>query len=584
MENPAVRDSLGERVIIYRFLVLRMIVATFVVGAGMMIIQVTNESFPVRPLYLLLAASTLSGGAAYLGFRLGLSHRLGLWILMVSDLLLEAAIIHYAGGVASQFTLVYCLTIVAAAFLLEMSGGLVTAILASTFFVLYGIFETVGVVEPHAREMINQLPRQLSVLQVYMHVLTFFLVGAVGGHLAHRIKLKGRELESAESELEQLKFDTDYILNNMSSGILVVDSNGVVVTMNPAAEEILHVDKEDVLLHDLNESLGGRVPELTGELTDALKEEKSKYRHEITIKAGGRRTPLGTSISLLRDTGGAKRGAISVFQDLTEVQEMRERIRKADRLAAIGELSAGIAHELRNPLASISGSIEMLSNDLELSGEHQHLMKLITRESDRLDRIISDFLEFARLRPPRKRMISVTACLKEVLALLKHNTDKSRAVDINLQCRASEVYVSVDDEQIRQVFTSLAINSCEAMRDGGQLRIVAGQEEPGWIRVAFHDEGPGVDDENVDRLFEPFFTTKDEGTGLGLAIAHRIILAHGGTIEFKNKDDGGAEFTVVLPVGTEKSATTEKGEGEAASATAVSDANSADATILTSMT
>ena len=181
-------------------------------------------------------------------------------------------------------------------------------------------------------------------------------------------------------------------------------------------------------------------------------------------------------------------------------------------------------------------------------------------------------------------MISVTACLKEVLALLKHNTDKSRGVDINLQCRASEVYVSIDDEQIRQVFTSLAINSCEAMRDGGQLRIVAGQEEPGWIRVAFHDEGPGVDDENVDRLFEPFFTTKDEGTGLGLAIAHRIILAHGGTIEFKNKDDGGAEFTVVLPVGTEKSATAEKGVREAASATAVSDANSADATILTSMT
>jgi two-component system sensor histidine kinase PilS (NtrC family) len=532
-----------------------MIVATFVVGAGMMIIQVTSQSFPVRPLYLLLAASTVTGGAAYLGFRLwGVSHRLGLWALMVSDLVLEAAIIHYAGGVSSQFTLIYCLTIVAAAYLLEMSGGLVTAILASTFFVFYGILETVGFVKPPGVDMLSAPPQPLGVLQVYMHVLMFFLIGAAGGYLARRIKLKGRQLESAENELEQLKFDTDYILNNMSSGILVVDTERVVVTMNPAAEEILGVEKSSVLMKDLEESLGQKVPELTSELIDALKEEKSKYRHEIMVSTGERETPLGTSISLLRDAGGATRGAISVFQDLTEVQQMRDRIRKADRLAAIGELSAGIAHELRNPLASISGSIEMLSNDLELSGENQRLMSLIIRESDRLDRIISDFLEFARLRPPRKRMVSVTTCLDEVLVLLKNNVDKSRNIEIELENRVLEIHVNVDDEQLRQVFTNLAVNSCEAMKDGGSLRIVAGQEEPGWVRIAFYDEGPGIVDD-IERLFEPFYTTKEGGTGLGLAIANRIIVAHGGTIEFRNRKSGGAEFTVVLPVGTEKTAT-----------------------------
>jgi two-component system sensor histidine kinase PilS (NtrC family) len=533
-----------------------MIVATFVVGAGMMIIQVTNESFPVRPLYLLLAVSTLTGGAAYLGFRLGVPHRLGLWALMISDLVLEAAIIHFAGGVASQFTLIYCLTIVAAAFLLEMSGGLVAAIIASTFFVLYGILETVGVVEPPGSEMLPDSPRPLGVLQVYMHVLMFFLVGAVGGYLARRISMKGRQLATAENELEQLKFDTDFILNNMSSGILVVDTNRTIVTMNPAAEEILGVDKDEVLMHDLEESLGVQAPELTHVLDDALNEDKSKYRHEIMITAGERSTPLGTSISLLRDSSGAKRGAISVFQDLTEVQEMRDRIRKADRLAAIGELSAGIAHELRNPLASISGSIEMLTNELELSGENRRLMQLITRESDRLDHIISDFLEFAGLRPPRRRMVPVTNCLEEVLELLEHNVEKSRGVEIDLDNRAREVHVNVDDEQLKQVFTNLAVNSCEAMPDGGKLRIVAGQEEPGWVRIEFYDNGPGIDEEDVDRLFEPFFTSKDGGTGLGLAIANRIITAHGGTIEFKNREDGGAEFAVILPVGTDKRAAT----------------------------
>jgi two-component system sensor histidine kinase PilS (NtrC family) len=552
MTDPAARVSPGRREIIYRFLVLRMIVATFVVGAGMMIIQVTNDTFPVRPLYLLLAVSTLTGGAAYLGFRSGVPYRLGLWALMVSDLVIEAAIIHYAGGVASQFTLIYSLTIVASAFLLDMAGGLAAAIISSTFFVLYGIVETVGLISPPGREMLAPLSRSLGVLQVYMHVLMFFLVGAVGGYLARRIKMKGRALESAESELQQLKIDTDVILNNMSSGILVVDTDRVVVTMNPAAEEILGIDKQDVLLNDMGNVLGGTAPELVNVLADALNEEKSKYRHEIMIEAGKRHTPLGTSISLLLDADGAKRGAISVFQDLTEVQEMRERIRKADRLAAIGELSAGIAHELRNPLASISGSIEMLAGELELGGENRRLMNLVMRESDRLENIIADFLEFARLRPPRKRIVSITNCLEEVLMLLRINVEKSAGVEIDFQNHAGEVHVNVDDEQLRQVFTNLAVNSCEAMAGNGRLRILAGQEEPGWLSITFRDEGPGIEAEDVERLFEPFFTTKDGGTGLGLAIANRIVEAHGGTIGFRNRSGGGADLAVVRPVGTEK--------------------------------
>jgi two-component system sensor histidine kinase PilS (NtrC family) len=555
MENPVFGDSLREREIIYRFLVLRMIVATFVVGAGMLIIQMTSQLFPVRPLYLLLAVSTLTGGAAYLGFRFGVPHRLGLWALMICDLVLEAAIIHYAGGIASQFTLVYCLTIVASAFLLDMSGGLGTAILSSTLFVLYGILETVNVINPPGRELLLTPDRPLGVLQVYMHVLMFFLVGAVGGYLARRIKQKGRELETAESELEQLKFDTDYILNNMSSGILVVDSDGTVVTMNPAAEQILGVDKKDVLLHDLDDSLGDKVPELTRELSDALNEDRSKYRYEVTLTTGNRSTPLGTSISLLRDSSGAKRGAVSVFQDLTEVHEMRERIRKADRLAAVGELSAGIAHELRNPLASINGSIEMLAGELQLSGENRRLMELIMRESDRLERIIADFLEFARLRPPRKHTIQVSTCLTEVMVLLKNNTEKSTGIDISVEDHTSEVFVGADDEQLRQVLTNIAVNACEAMPDGGKLRVVTEQEEPGWLRISFRDDGPGINENDVARLFEPFFTTKDGGTGLGLAIANRIILAHGGTIEFRNCKTGGSEFVIVLPVGMEKKTT-----------------------------
>jgi len=557
MASLAPAGCRDEREFIYRFLVLRMVVATLVVGAGMMIVHVTNGSFPVRPLYLLLAAHTLAGGAAYAAFRLGIPHRPGLWALMIADLLLEAGIVHYSGGVSGQFTLIYCLTIVSAAFLLDMPGGLGTAIVSSTLYIVYGVLETVGVVEPNGRDFLPAPPQPLGVLEIYMHTLVFCLVGTVGGYLSSRITLKGRALESAENELEQLRFDTDYILNSMSSGILVIDADHKVVTMNPAAEEMLGVPKGRVLSRDIVEALGETAPELTSELADTMNEEKSKYRHEITVSAGGRRTPLGISISLLRDTGGAKRGAISVFQDLTEVQEMRERIRKADRLAAVGELSAGIAHELRNPLASISGSIEMLANELDLDGENDRLMGLIIRESDRLDRIINDFLEFARLRPPRRHAVAIGECVEEVVVLLRNNVAKTRGIDIVLEDRVRENCVDVDDEQLKQVFTNLAVNACEAMPEGGRLRIVTGQEEPGSVRISFQDEGPGVAEDDCRRLFDPFFSTKDGGTGLGLAIADRIVTAHGGTIEFKNRKGGGAEFTVVLPVGSGRPAVAE---------------------------
>jgi len=248
-----------------------------------------------------------------------------------------------------------------------------------------------------------------------------------------------------------------------------------------------------------------------------------------------------------------------VFQDLTEVHEMRERVRKADRLAAVGELSAGIAHELRNPLASISGSIEMLYHELALDGENKRLMELIMRESDRLDRIISDFLEFARLRAPRRTPSKLARCLDDVVMLVKQNTEKSEGVTIRTVFEPALADVWMDDEQMRQVFMTLAVNACEAMENRGTLEITAERAGEQKLRVAFKDSGPGIDPEGLERMFEPFFTTKDGGTGLGLAMANKIVTAHGGSIEFRNAERG-AVFTIVLPVGSPAREKTEAAE------------------------
>lgn len=515
-----------------------------------MIIHVTNEQFPVRPLYALLALSLATGGAVYAVLPTGVSLRTVVWAITVADVLLEITIVHYSGGIAGQFSMIFCLTIVAAAFLLQMPGGLGAAAMSSALFVGYGLLQDAGMVTPPPGTELGGASRTAGLLDTYMHVSVFFLVGAVGGYLADRMNRKKLELENAETKLQQLKIDTDFIVNNMRSGVLVIDSDGFVVTVNPAAQRILGVGRAEVLMGHIDAVLARCAPRMAQEMSTALESEEDKLRHEINLeREDAHDTPLGVSISLLRDTAGRKRGVVSVFQDLTEVREMQERVRKADRLAAVGELSAGIAHELRNPLASISGSIELLYNEVELEGENRRLMELIMRESDRLDRIITDFLNFAKLRAPRKRPVDVGVCLQEVVLLVSNNAALVDGIDIDLRIEQLP-NVRLDDEQIRQVFFNLVVNACEAMNGAGRLEIVADAPGEETVRLAFRDNGPGIESVDVERLYEPFFTTKSDGTGLGLAIANKIVAAHGGTVDFANRDGGGAEFVITLPLAT----------------------------------
>jgi two-component system sensor histidine kinase PilS (NtrC family) len=529
------------------FLGLRMIMLALVVGAGIMIVQLSQTGILVRPLYVLLALSYVFGGLIYGAIRLGLRPDAGVWAIMISDILMETVFLHYSGGVSSQFSLIYCLTIISSAFLLQVVGGLGIALLASVSFVVYGILEARGLITPPLPSLNTNPLSSEGFLQAYLHVCIFFLVGSIGGYITERMYTKGRQLETAQTELTQLKIDTDNILTNISSGVLVVDSKGTILTINPAAEDILKVEKVDIQFMNIRQVFDVTMPDLASEVEGALKAEKSKLRHEITVRDGNEEeVPLGLSISLLKDNVGKKRGVIALFQDLTEVRKMQERVRKADRLAAIGELSAGIAHEIRNPLASISGSIEMLHNELKLSGENKRLMQLIMKESDRLDRIINDFLDFARLRPPTMRTISINNCLQDVIMLITKNPMLSHGIEIELKHQNEDVVIRVDEEQMRQVFLNLAINACEAMGVGGTLEVRTDLSSEGWLRVSFLDGGPGIADEVMGRLFEPFFTTKDEGTGLGLAIANKIVEAHGGRIEARNLSAQGTEISVLL--------------------------------------
>jgi len=548
VEAQSERDSLGSPNLFTKFVWLRMIVLALVVGAGSMIMQLSQE-IEATPLYVLVLASFLAGGVVVASRRAGLPAKHGIWMLMVSDVVWGTALVHYSGGVGSQFSLIFCLSIIAASFLLGGRGGLIIAIIASVCYVSYAVFQSEGYVKPGFRWFDASAVWSQGLMQTYMHVSFFFVVGAVGDYLAERSRRKGYELQEAETELKQLKVDTDNILKHMSSGVLVCDSDGQVLMINPTAEYILEVSRSNVLGHNADSVLADAVPEFVEVVQEALNSNMRRQRRELTLREGKpKELPLGVSLSMLRDEEGNKRGVIALFQDLTEVRRMQMRVRQADRLAAIGELSANIAHELRNPLASISGSIEMLYNEVKLSGENKRLMELIMKESGRLDRIITDFLEFARMRPPSADQVHINQCIEDVVMLLSNNAAVSRMENIKIDNSVGDVVITFDEEQMKQVFVNLIINACEIMNDGGRLTVSLTKGEEAWLEITFRDEGPGISDEAQAHLFEPFFTTKEGGTGLGLAIANKIVTAHGGKLIGKNRRDRGAEFVVLIPL------------------------------------
>ncbi|MGD1048014.1 MAG: ATP-binding protein, partial [Candidatus Krumholzibacteriaceae bacterium] len=294
------------------------------------------------------------------------------------------------------------------------------------------------------------------------------------------------------------------------------------------------------------------------ELEGALSTGSPRRRHELEVRRkDGTELPLGISISLIKGENGEKRGVVAIFQDLTEVHLMREKVRRADKMAAIGELSTAIAHEIRAPLASICGSVEMLAGELSLSGDNRKLMDLVIKESDRLDRIITDFLEFARLKRPAFEPVDVEACLDEVLLLLRHSNDFNKGVSIEVKGGAPHACVYADDEQIRQVFLNLIMNACEAMTEGGRLTIridgvIKALRDGGCpeecLAIDFENTGPAIPQEVLPHIFEPFYTTKEGGTGLGLAIVSRIVESHFGHVRVTSAAAGGTLFSVILPV------------------------------------
>ncbi len=541
---------------IHGLMIFRLILVTLMLGTVIVFLLGSRADFSLVPIYGLLILTYLISVFYWLALKWEISPVLLVYIQLSVDVVLVTGILYFSGGAESILTLLYLLIIISASMFVRLGGMLaITALVSAAYGLLSWLqyeelVDTVSFFEP---DRLSRPPEQ-SPINVFLNIFFFFLVAILSGFLSEKLRRKGEELESTSQRLLRVQLDTDDILENIPSGLVTLDGEGRIQYFNGAAEKILGLHVSQIKGRAYDQVFDENHRELTAVLRTALEKAVVYDRKELSVTSRGVKTiPLGISTTLLGVGDGRRSGVIAVFQDLTDAKELEQKARQADRLAVLGQLSAAIAHEIRNPLATISGSVELLRDTPQLSGEERKLMELVTHESERLNRIITDFLLYARIRPAERTVVELSRIIDETLTLIRNHHDFHSSIQILNTIGKEEVRVWADGDQVKQIFLNIAINALQAMPHGGQLTVGLkenkGRKEAGgedMVVAFFQDTGVGIPAEELGDIFEPFYSSKKDGTGLGLSIAQRIVENNGGKLEVESKPGKGTNFAVSL--------------------------------------
>ncbi|MFQ5881417.1 MAG: nitrogen regulation protein NR(II) [Candidatus Methylomirabilales bacterium] len=523
---------------------IRLLVAILFLGSAAIIQLKEKPPFPTSPLFSLLSL-TFALSCLYLLLlpRVKNLARFG-GIQFAADLLLSTGLVHYTGGIESPLTFVYIFPIFGSGTLLGRRGALLLASLGGLLFGILVDLEFYRIVPPVAYAAGTYGSSTYVLFRVFINIAAFFLVALLSSHLAEGLREAGRQLEVQQTDLRNLKTLYQDVIANIPSGIMTLDLQGRIIAFNAAAERITGLKASEVIGSSYAEVGLAQFPGLTAFSTQRGGAVPEKGFEAPFTQRDGMVVPVGVYYSPLRDGEARLLGVVAIFQDLTERRQMEEQLRHADRLAAVGQLAASIAHEVRNPLAAISGSIQLLQEEIRGQG-HERLLGVILREADRLKLITGQFLNQVRMPGPPGRGCDLVATLEETLFLLQQSEEWHPGIHLRLEKEVEALPVMADRDRLKQIFWNIGLNALQAMARGGMLAVVV-REEGGLGAVEFRDSGEGVPVDQLSKIFEPFYTTKTRGTGLGLAIAKRLVEDLGGRIGVESPPGGGATFQIFL--------------------------------------
>jgi two-component system sensor histidine kinase PilS (NtrC family) len=455
------------------------------------------------------------------------------------DLALVTAVVHVTGGPESDFIPLYILVIAVATVLLPLQSGLLVTFLASAVLIADVVFG---------------YPAQLGVA-LWLQIGVFVLVAVATGWLASRVRVIGGEREALERQVLRLQLEAADILRNIGSGVVTVDAAGRLLYANPAAEDLLAFRADDYLGRPVLGMLDARSHELAGAIATTQKDERRRVRLEGRVTVDGRSFTIGMTTTLLQSVDGAPPSATAIFTDISDQKRLEELNLRAERLEAVAELSASLAHEIKNPLASIRSSVEQLGRRAGGGDDERLLSELVLRESDRLSRLLNEFLDFARVRVAMSRPVDLAQVARAAVEIVRQHPACTPETDIRVT--GSCPTIEGDEDLLHRVVANLVLNAVQATN--GAVRIVVeireavrGEIPPvvdlhPAVLLRVTDDGPGIPAELRDRLFNPFVTGRAGGSGLGLAVVHRAVQAHRGVVMVDTGPGRGTAFTILLP-------------------------------------
>jgi two-component system sensor histidine kinase PilS (NtrC family) len=466
------------------------------------------------------------------------------YLQTVYDLVLVTAIVHATGGTTSPFAALYILVIASASLLLPAGGGLLMAALGN---VLYFADAVWGGTSP-------------ATVAVWLQLTIFAVVALGSAYLGAKLQQAGAGKEELAAELTQVRLQASDILFNIRSGVITIDQGGHLLYANPTASQLLRIDFDDHRGRPVLAMIAAIAPELADALERTVVERVRTTRGEGIVATPTRRVHIGVTTTYMEGQGRhTYRTATAIFQDISDQKRIELLRLRAERLEGVAELSASLAHEIKNPLASIRSAVEQLSRLPKTTEDEQTLAALVMRETDRLSRLLSEFLDFARVRVARTEPVDLGKVARHAANLANAHPDRNEGVSVS--CAVTDgldVTVDGDEDLLHRAVFNLVLNAVQAAPAGGDVRVEAmpatsehvpvgmGYESGAAVAIRVSDSGPGIPAEIRDRLFDPFFTTKPGGSGLGLAVVHRAIEAHRGYV-LVDSSPRGTRFTVVLP-------------------------------------
>jgi len=463
-----------------------------------------------------------------------------IYIQALFDLALVTTVVHVTGGPESEFIPLYILVIAVVSVLLPLWSALLVTFLASALFVA---------------DAVIGFPAMMSVT-LGLQVAVFLAVTLATGWIASRVRVMGHEREVLQQEVRRLRLEAQDILRSIGSGVLTVDADGALLYANPAAERLLGLTADTMMGRQVMSYVADRSPELAQALAITLREGVRRQRLEGQVQADGRSRTIGLTTTRLEVPDEGTPSATAIFTDISDQKRIEELKVRAERLEAVAELAASLAHEIKNPLASIRSSVEQLARARRQTEDERVLGQLVLRESDRLSRLLTEFLEFARVRVAASRPVDLRVVAEAAAELVRRHPAASGSTEIVVTGACQPV--SGDEDLLHRLIVNLVLNAVQAA--GGQVRVAItiadeiGVEFPGadgpmpGARVTVADDGPGLPQEVRARLFQPFVSRRPGGIGLGLAVAHRTVQAHHGLIFVESAAGDGTTFTVLLPL------------------------------------